>query len=160
MRPLFTAGRGTRRAVDPKMTAETANNSRRRSRTVIAVAVLIAWGIGLGLLARRELFASLADLLAEAAMRLNPGATFYIVEQQGKQIGFASNTIDTVQNGIDVTDYYVADFSTGARPHREASAVRVLSAPGKGPTPSPGSAYRVPPSGQCDQWVFGLSVGL
>ena len=103
------------KAVDVK------NSSRRRSRTVVAVAVLVAWGVGLGLLARRELFASHADRLAEAAMRLNPGATFYVVEQQGKQIGFASNTIDTVQNGIDVTDYYVADFSTGTRPHRETT---------------------------------------
>ena len=103
------------------MAAEAKNNSRRRSRTVIAVAVLVAWGVGLGLLARRELFASHADLLAEAAMRLNPGATFYVVEQQGKQIGFASTTIDTVQNGIDVTDYYVADFSTAVRAHRETA---------------------------------------
>ncbi len=103
------------------MAAERQNSSRGRSRTVIAVAVLIAWVVGLGLLARRELFASHADLLAEAAMRLNPGATFYVVEQQGKQIGFASTTIDTVRNGIDVTDYYVADFSTGARPHRETA---------------------------------------
>ena len=103
------------------MVAETQHRSRGRSRTIIAVAVLIAWGVGLGLLARRELFASHADLLAEAAMRLNPGATFYVVEQQGKQIGFASTTIDTVRNGIDVTDYYVADFSAGARPHRETA---------------------------------------
>ena len=134
--------------------AEAKNSSRRRSRTVIAVAVLVAWGVGLGLLARRELFASHADLLAEAAMRLNPGATFYVVEQQGKQIGFASNTIDTVQNGIDVTDYYVADFSTGARPHRETarSVTRLSRALALRSfdliTESPGSAVHI--SGRTD----------
>ena len=121
MRPRFTAGRATRRVVERMMAADTKHRSRKRSRTVIAAVVMVAWGVGLGLLARRELFASHADRLAEAAMRLNPGAKFYVVEQLGKQIGFASNTIDTVQNGIDVTDYYVADFSTGTRPHRETA---------------------------------------
>jgi hypothetical protein len=94
---------------------------RGRSRALIAAVILLAWAAGLGALARRELFASRSDLLAQAAMRLSPGATFYAVEQQGRQIGFASSTIDTVQNGIDVTDYYVADFSTAGKRHRETT---------------------------------------
>lgn len=41
---------------------------------------------------------------------MSPGATYYRVDREGVQIGFASTTIDTTDTGIDVIDYFVADL--------------------------------------------------
>ena len=91
----------------------------------LAVAIVLAWLGGLALLARRELFVSAPARLAEMALRLSPGAAFYAVEQNGQQIGFASNTIDTTSTGIDVVDYFVADLPI-AGTTRRASARSVV----------------------------------
>jgi transglutaminase-like putative cysteine protease len=103
-----------------------ARPGRGRVRVVAAVALLAAWGVGLSFLVRREFFQGRAERLAEAALRLNPGATFYTVEQNGTRIGFASTTIDTVANGIEVTDYFVADLPLAGRVHRTSARSVVL----------------------------------
>ena len=59
-------------------------------------------------------------------MRLNPGATFYAVEQDGARIGFASTTIDTVALGIEITDYFVADLSLAGGSRRVSARSNVL----------------------------------
>jgi len=100
--------------------------SRGRRRAVAAVVILAAWGGGLSLLVRREFFQGRAERLAEAALRLSPGATFFAVEQNGVRIGFASTTIDTVAQGIEVTDYFVADLPLAGQVHR-ASARSVVT---------------------------------
>jgi hypothetical protein len=99
--------------------------ARGRSRTAIAAVILIAWVAGLVLLARREFFTTDTQKLAAGALNISPGASFYVVEQSGRQIGFASTTIDTVTNGIEVTDYFVADLPIGAETRR-ASARSVV----------------------------------
>jgi len=99
---------------------------RGRSRVIVAVALLAAWGGGVALLVRREFFQGRAQQLAEAAMRLNPGATFYAVEQNGRRIGFASTTIDTLSHGVEVTDYFVADLPLAGRVHRASARSVVL----------------------------------
>jgi transglutaminase-like putative cysteine protease len=96
--------------------------SRRGS---LALLVVLGWLAGLGLLARRELFRGTAQRLAEAALRVAPGAIFYAVTQGAAQIGFASSTIDTTEAGIRVTDYLVADLPVAGKWHR-ASARSVV----------------------------------
>ena len=97
----------------------------------VAVAILLAWVAGLGLLARRELFRPAADRLADAAMRVTPGASFYAVDQGGAQIGFWSSTIDTLPltdstpAAIEVTDYLVADLPIGGKLQRASAQSRV-----------------------------------
>jgi hypothetical protein len=99
--------------------------ARGRARSAVAAAILLAWVTGLALLARREYFTTDSQKLAAAALNISPGATFFVVEQGGKQIGFASTTIDTITNGIDVIDYFVADLPIGAATRR-ASARSVV----------------------------------
>jgi hypothetical protein len=102
--------------------------ARERRRAGIAAVVLIGWLTGFALLARRELFIGEPQRLAEAALRLSPGATFFVVEQNGTQIGFASTTIDTTTAGIDVVDYFVADLNVaGTRQRASARSVVRLS---------------------------------
>src|SRR5215216_6357687 len=95
-------------------------------RGAAAGTILLLWAAGLGLLARRELFRPASQRLADAALRITPGAAFYTVSQGASQIGFASSTIDTISGrGVQVTDYFVADLPVGGALHR-ASAKSVV----------------------------------
>jgi transglutaminase-like putative cysteine protease len=87
--------------------------------------VLLLWLAGLALLAQRELFRPHMEKLAEAGLRVGPGATYYAVLQRGEQIGFASSTVDTVDGGITVHDYLVADLPVGGQMHRATARSEV-----------------------------------
>ena len=91
---------------------------RGQARLLAAVVILGAWGAGLTMLVQREFYQGRPQRLAEAALRLNPSATYFAVEQGGKVIGFASTTIDTLTNGVDAIDYFVADFPVGGTQQR------------------------------------------
>jgi hypothetical protein len=77
--------------------------------------VLVAWALGLGRLVRRDLMQSDASRLAEAAFRLAPGTTYFVVEQGGRPIGFASTRIDTTRSSVEVTDQFTADLPVAGR---------------------------------------------
>jgi hypothetical protein len=113
--------------VDPG--ASQPGTRRRKSRRgTIAVAVLALWAVGLGFLARRELFRPRSENLAAAALRVNPGAVFFAVTRAGEQIGFASSTIDTTAKQITATDYLLADLPLGGEEKRaETRSVVTLS---------------------------------
>jgi transglutaminase superfamily protein len=87
-------------------------------RGAVAVGILVAWVAGIGFFVRGELFRGPEQRLAEAALRISPGAMFYRVDQTGRQIGFASSTIDTTRGIIQVVDYLVADLPIAGRNHR------------------------------------------
>jgi transglutaminase-like putative cysteine protease len=95
-------------------------------RVTIAAGVLALWIGGLALLTRRELFRPHMEKLAEAGLRVGPGATYYAVLQQGQQIGFASSTVDTADGGITVHDYLVADLPVGGSLHRATARSEVV----------------------------------
>jgi len=98
---------------------------RFNRRGLLAVGVLTLWAGGLGLLFQRELFRPRTEQLAEAGLRVTPGATFYAVLQQGTQIGFASTTIDTAGAEITVEDYLVADLPVAGTLHRASARTAV-----------------------------------
>lgn len=91
-----------------------------------AVLILGAWAVGVGLLVRREFFRESAAILAEAALRLGPSTSFYVVEQGGRQIGYASTTIDTSLTQFEVTDFFTADLPVAGQEFR-ASARSVIT---------------------------------
>lgn len=95
--------------------------TKSRRRATIAVGVLALWIAGLGVLVRRELFRPPIERLAEAGMRVTPGAQYYAVLQNGRQIGFASSTVDTTDGGITVVDYLVADLPIAGKVHRASA---------------------------------------
>lgn len=69
-------------------------------RRSLAAAVLVCWAIGLVWLARRRHDIPYAERLAQGALRLEPGTYFYTVSQDGKLIGWATSSLDTVPNGF------------------------------------------------------------
>lgn len=87
-------------------------------RGAVAVVVLVAWATGMAMFIRRERRNAPAQRLAEAALRVSPGAAYYRVEKDGRQIGFASSTIDTTHGGLAINDYLTADLAVGGRDHR------------------------------------------
>ncbi|MBX9929545.1 MAG: transglutaminase-like domain-containing protein [Gemmatimonadaceae bacterium] len=95
--------------------------TRGARRVAAAAGILVAWGVGLGLLAQREFFQSRGTRLADAALQLYPGATFFAVSQGGRHIGFASTTIDTLPDQIDVVDYFVADLNVAGQDYRASA---------------------------------------
>src|SRR3954471_1039275 len=98
---------------------------RLGNRTLLAVGILALWIGGLGLLAQRELFRPHTEQLAEAGLRVTPGATYFAVLQKDEQIGFASTTVDTAQGGITVLDYLVADLPVAGKLHRASARTMV-----------------------------------
>jgi hypothetical protein len=82
-------------------------------RGLVGIAIVLAWAGGLAAFARRELTQTEAERLAESALRVAPGATHFAVLRNGRHVGYASNTIDTLPARIQVTDYLVAEASTG-----------------------------------------------
>src|SRR5690606_24598174 len=93
---------------------------------IAALVILLAWAAGLTALVRREFFRERSVILAEAAMRLAPGATYYMVEQNGRQIGYASTSVDTTSTTFEVIDYFIADLPLAGREFR-ASARSVIT---------------------------------
>src|SRR5690606_27943136 len=94
---------------------------RRRGRTLAAALILVAWVGGLAALIARDFFRERAAIIAEAAMRLGPSATYFVVEQDGRQIGFASTTIDTTGTSFQVVDYFIADLPVAGREIRASA---------------------------------------
>src|SRR4051812_36178275 len=96
-----------------------------RARIIASIAIIVAWVAGLGMLVRREYFRPHLERLAEAALRVTPGAVFYAVMQGDKQVGFASSTIDTSIAIIEQRDYLVADIPVGGSLHRATARTNV-----------------------------------
>ncbi|MEJ7760843.1 MAG: hypothetical protein WKF55_14770 [Gemmatimonadaceae bacterium] len=81
------------------------------NRRVIALAVLAIWAVGIGWLYRRNTLRTPEQILAEAALRISPATWYYILEQNGNQVGAASSAIDTTTSMI-----LSSDFLRGAVP--------------------------------------------
>ena len=98
----------------------------KNPRVMLAALILLLWLGGLGFLVRREYFRPSTERLAEAALRVSPGAVYYAVMQGSRQIGFASSSIDTASSTISVDDYLVADLPVGGRVHRASARTHVV----------------------------------
>src|SRR5262249_32455286 len=57
----------------------------------------------------------------------NPGAVYYLVERDGRQIGFASSTADTTPNGIQFSDYLIIEARADAKRRMALSSTSDVS---------------------------------
>src|SRR5437879_13563695 len=87
------------------------------SRRTLTAVILGAWIVSLGWLVKREVFRPTGARLAEAAMRVPPGAVYYRLAVAERQVGFASSTIDTSGTSIRVTDVLVLQVPAAGPPH-------------------------------------------
>ncbi len=98
------------------------------SRRTLATVILGAWMISLGWLVKREVFQPTGARLAEAALRVPPGAAYYRLAVAAQQVGFASSTIDTSGTSVRVTDVLVLQVpAVGTLHHTTAMSRATLS---------------------------------
>jgi hypothetical protein len=91
-------------------------------------AILLVWTASLAWLVKREYFRPTGARLAEAALAVSPGALFYHVGAHGRQVGFASTTVDTLIDSIRVEDLLVLDEAALGAIHRNsARSIAVLT---------------------------------
>jgi transglutaminase-like putative cysteine protease len=76
----------------------------------LAVAILALWLAALGWMARREYFRPRAEILADAALRVPPGAAYYRLDLGGQQVGFASSLVDTLADTLTVQDLMIMEI--------------------------------------------------
>ena len=96
------------------------------TRRALAVAILAAWMLSLGWLVKRQAFRPAAARLAEAALSVPPGATYYRLELGDQQVGFASSTIDTTPTTIRLTDILVMRYPAAGALRRTAALSRAV----------------------------------
>jgi len=94
----------------------------------LAAVIVLGWVGAIAWLLAREYRPSRTSVLAEAALSLPPGATYYALSLGSEQIGFASSTVDTMADSIRVEDLMVLEVPTLGQVHRtEARTQAMLS---------------------------------
>ncbi len=98
------------------------------SRRTLAVTIVAVWLGTMGLLAWREYRPRRSEAIAEATLSLPPGATYYALWLGGQQIGYASNIVDTLPDGIRVEDRMTLEIpALGEAHHTDAQTEALLS---------------------------------
>ncbi len=102
------------------------------SRRGIAVAVLGVWAVAVALLVSRRINRDPVEVLAIAALRIQPRSLYYTIERDGAVVGAASSEIDTLPSRIIATDYVegvvpVADSTVELRLRARSTFTRALS---------------------------------
>jgi transglutaminase-like putative cysteine protease len=82
--------------------------------------VLLAWAAALAWLARREFVKSERGTITERSTRLGPGAFFYAVYAGARQIGQLNLTVDTLVDGVRLTELLVVDLPDRDVSHQSA----------------------------------------
>lgn len=89
-----------------------------------AIAILGAWAASLGWLVKRQVFRPAGARLAEAALSVPPGASYYRLDVANQQVGFVSTTIDTAGATVQVTDVLVLQIPALGVLHRTVALSR------------------------------------
>jgi hypothetical protein len=91
-------------------------------RGTVAVLVVALWIGGMAMVVHRNANRTESQQLAEVALRVQPATFYYIIDQDGEQIGAASSALDTTANSLVSEEYFVGDFHSPASPSERTSA--------------------------------------
>ncbi len=80
------------------------------NRRVAAFSIVLIWLSAAGWFVQRQYLRSSSTLLADAALRIPPGATYFALELGGEQIGFASSQIDTLPEALRVQEVMLLEI--------------------------------------------------
>jgi len=102
------------------------------SRRGVAITVLGVWAVAVALLVSRSINRDPVEVLAIAALRIQPRSIYYTIEHGGAVVGAASSEIDTLATRIIATDYVegvlpVGDSSLDVRLRARSTFTRALS---------------------------------
>ncbi len=76
------------------------------------------WLLALGWLVQRNYLRPVSAVLAEATLRVPPGATYFAIQAGGRQIGFAASQLDTLRDTIRIQDVTVLHVPTSGTTER------------------------------------------
>jgi transglutaminase-like putative cysteine protease len=96
------------------------------SRGAWAAVILVAWGVGMAWLVKREVFRPTSARLADAARAIPPGALYYRIDIGGQQIGSSSLTIDTLADSIRLEEVLLLEFPTLGRRNRTSARITAV----------------------------------
>ncbi len=102
------------------------------NRRTLAAGILLVWAGAIVWLVQQQYLRPVSSLLADAGLRIPPGATYFALELGGQQIGFASSRVDTLPDSIKVEDLMVLEIPALGTIQRieartEASLTRTLA---------------------------------
>ena len=80
------------------------------NRRVAAVSILLVWVGAVGWLILRQTVRPDSQLLSDAVFRISPGATYYSLDLGGQQVGFASTSVDTIADTLQLRDYMLLEI--------------------------------------------------
>jgi hypothetical protein len=83
------------------------------TRRNIGRLLLLAWAVMLAWLARRQFAQEAATTTAERTRRLEPGAQYFAVLAEGRQIGQLNLASDTLVDGVRLSEQFVLDLPVG-----------------------------------------------
>ncbi len=79
-------------------------------RKALAVTIVAIWLVMVGWQVRREYFQPELTRLAEAALALAPGVSFYTLSMGERTVGQATSRLDTIPEGFELEDVMVLDL--------------------------------------------------
>ncbi len=80
------------------------------NRRSIAALILLVWGGAVVWLLLRQHSHQQTQFLDEAIFRVSPAATYYSIDLDGRQIGFASSSVDTLADTLFVRDHMLLEI--------------------------------------------------
>lgn len=83
------------------------------SRRTVAQFILLGWAAALAWLARRQFYQTDASNVAAATTRLEPSAQYFAVRVGSRQIGQLNITVDTMVDGVRLSEQFVLDVPLG-----------------------------------------------
>jgi hypothetical protein len=90
-------------------------------RALVAIGVLLLWLVGLGFLARRELFRPRLERLAEAGLRIDQYTSFFALRDDDDDlVGYASSIVDTTSSEITITEQAIRELTVRRRASKSA----------------------------------------
>jgi hypothetical protein len=92
-------------------------------------AILLVWLAMAGWMARREYFQPEAARLAEAALSLAPGVSFYTISMGGRTVGQATSRLDTLPDGFALEDLLSLELPALGQTGMAVSRTRVMLDP-------------------------------
>lgn len=92
---------------------------------MLGTAVVAVWLVVLGLHARREYGRPATARLAEAALTLDPGVTFYTLRMGERAVGQATSSLDTVDGGFQLEDRMILELPALGRTGNAVVRTRV-----------------------------------
>ncbi|HEX4633724.1 MAG TPA: hypothetical protein VH163_07830, partial [Gemmatimonadales bacterium] len=88
------------------------------NRKQAGILILIVWALSMAWLVRRVYFQATGTQLANAALSVQPGATYYRIDVDGHQVGYTSTTIDTLVDSLRVVDAEVIETAVDGHLNR------------------------------------------